>query len=104
MIVLYITRPGQRLSATVAKGKRIALDCSMIFTDQVLPIVRFVNGWSEKGTFTSLSNKARYIVTADSDFSYQCTAFALALAFNLEFKLLQGSGIIDITVRGRYLS
>ena len=102
MIVLYLTRPGQRLSATVDKGQIVALDCSMIFYAHLWPIGRFVNAWHEKGTFTSLSNKARYIVTADSDFSYQCKASAFA--FNLTILFLQGSGIIDITVRGRYLS
>ena len=47
-----------------------------------------------------LLNMARYVVTADSDFIYQCVATAI----NIKARPLQARGSIDITVRGTYLS
>ena len=96
--VLTLTRRQQRLSSTVDKGQMVALDCSMIFNDQVFPSVSYT--WRKEGTFTALSNMARYLITADSDFSYQC----LAIASNLNGRYYVARGIIDITVIGTYLS
>ena len=98
MIVLSLTRPGQRLSATVDKGQIVALDCFMIFYDQAFP--PFSYSWSEGDMSIKLSNMARYVVTADSDFTYQC----VATATDQKGRPLRARGIIDITVRGTYLS
>ena len=98
MIVLSLTRPGQRMSATVDKGQIVALDCSMVFTDQVFS--PFSYSWSEGGMSIKLSNMARYVVTADSDFTYQC----VVTATDQKGRPLQARGSIDITVRGTYLS
>ena len=97
-IVLSLTSPGQRLSSTVDNGQMVALDCSMIFNNQVFPPYSY--SWRQEGTVIALSNMARYVVTADTDFSYQC----LATAMNLKARPVQARGIIDITVRGTYLS
>ena len=85
------------MSSTVDKGQIVVLDCSMIFTDQVF--APFSYSWREEGTFTALSNMARYVVTADSDFSYQC----IATATNPKARPVRARSIIDITVRGTYL-
>ena len=78
----------------------VALDCSMIFYDQLQVFRPFSYSWREGGMSIELSNMARYVVTADSDFTYQC----VATATNLKGRPLQARGSIDITVRGTYLS
>ena len=99
MNVLTLTIiPGQRLSATVDNGQMVALDCSMIFYDQVFSL--YIYSWYGKGSFNKLSTRARYVVTADSDSSYTC----FAIAMNLKGRFAGEAGSIDITVRGTYSS
>ena len=86
------------MSATVDKGKRVALECSMIFTELVFS--PYLYSWHEEDMSIELSNMARYVVTANSDFTYQC----LALATNQKGRPIRAKGIIDITVTGTYLS
>ena len=42
----------------------------MIFVDQVF--LPFSYRWQEEGTTIALSNMARCVVNADSNFAYQC--------------------------------
>ena len=76
----------------------VTLECLMIFTYLAFP--PFSYSWREGGTSIELSNMARYVITADSDFTYQC----VATATEKKGRPLQARGIIDITVRGTYLS
>ena len=86
------------MTATVDKGQMVTLECSMIFADLVFPPLSY--SWREGGTSIELSDMARYVITADSDFTYQCVATAI----EQKGRPLQARGIIDITVRGTYLS
>ena len=70
----------------------------MIFADLVFPPLSY--SWREGGTSIELSNMARYVITADSDFTYQC----VATGTNQKARPVQTRGIIDITVRGTNLS
>ena len=81
----------------IDKGQTVALDCSMIFTDQVFPPLSYV--WRIDGTFDTLSSDATYIVTPDSDVSYQCVASAR----NIKDRTVRARGTIMITVRGMYI-
>ena len=85
------------VEATIDKGQTVALGCSMIFTNQVFPPFSYI--WRLAGTFNILSRDATYIVTPDSDVSYQCVASAR----NIKDRTVRGRGIIEITVRGTYL-
>ena len=85
------------VEVTIDKGQTVALGCSMIFTDQVFLPIRYV--WRLAGRFDTLSRDATYMVTPDSDVSYQCVASAR----NLEDRTIREKGIIMITVRGTYI-
>ena len=81
----------------IDKGQTVALGCSMIFIDQIFPPVSYV--WRIDGTFNRLSSDATYVVTPDSDVSYQCVASAR----NVKDRTVRARGEIMITVRGTYI-
>ena len=81
----------------IDKGQTVALGCSMIFTDQVFPPLSYV--WRIDDTFDTLSSDAAYVVTPDSDVSYQCVASAR----NIKDRTVRAQGTIMITVRGTYI-
>ena len=97
MLVLSLTIPGQRLSATVDKGQSISLQCSMILTGLVFAPFEYT--WREEGMLTNLATTAVYNIIADSDFNYQCRARAA----NQKGRPIQAIGTISLTVRGTYL-
>ena len=97
VLVLSLTRPDQRLSATVDKGQSISLQCDTIFTELVFPPFEYT--WREENMRTNLATTAVYNIIADSDFNYQCRARAL----NQKGRPIQVRGTISLTVRGTYL-
>ena len=86
------------MEVEIDKGQTVSLDCSMIFTNQVFPPLSYV--WRIEGTFDTLSSDATYVVTPDSDVSYQC----VASANDLKSRPTRARGIIMITVRGTLLT
>ena len=86
------------MEVEIDKGQTVSLGCSMIFTDQVFPPLSYV--WRIDGTFDTLSSDPTYVVTPDSDVSYQCVASAT----NLKDRTVRARGTIMITVRGTLLT